>query len=297
VADVRRALVTGATGFIGSALSARLIADGWTVHAIVRATSDRSRLSPEVIAHEHDGDEGALHRIVGSAEPSVVFHLASNFIAEHRTGDVKGLVQSNLTFPTMLADAMAGAGVRALVNTGTAWQHFGGAGYDPVSLYAATKEAFEDVLAYYVSARALRVVTLKLFDTYGPNDMRRKLLRVVREAAVEGRTLEMSEARQAIDLVHVHDVVEAYLAAARRLLGGEVAGHERYGVSSGDPRPLRSVVELYASLLPGPLTVQWGVRPYREREVMTPWRASTPIPGWRPTIALEQGLAAMERER
>jgi nucleoside-diphosphate-sugar epimerase len=118
----RRALVTGGTGFIGSRLAPHLITTGWRVHAIIRPTSDRSALEsvcPEVVVHVHDGSAKSMLAIMMSANPAVVFHLASKYLSDHRPDDVESLIRSNLLFGTQLIDAMAQAGITRLVNTGT----------------------------------------------------------------------------------------------------------------------------------------------------------------------------------
>ncbi|MBA3708652.1 MAG: GDP-mannose 4,6-dehydratase, partial [Planctomycetes bacterium] len=52
-----KALITGATGFIGSRVARRLCDDGWQVHALVRAESRplSDDLTSRVVAHAHDG--------------------------------------------------------------------------------------------------------------------------------------------------------------------------------------------------------------------------------------------------
>ncbi len=291
-----RALITGGTGFIGSHLAGRLLADGWDVHIITRCAgygllhehADSYRF------HIHDGSTESMDRIVAAARPEVVFHLASLFLSEHSASQLEALITSNILFATQLADAMAAHGVRLLVNTGTSWEHYGTPPVSPVNLYAATKQAFEAILRYYVEARGLRAVSLKLFDTYGPGDPRPKLFTLLRKVAANQDVLAMSLGEQLIDLVFIDDVVEAYILAAERLLADTVKGHECYAVSSGTPLELRELVELYGRVLGTPLPIEWGGRPYRQREVMVPWNTGTTVPGWHPKVALEQGIRRME---
>ena len=188
---------------------------------------------------------------------------------------------------------MAKLGPLLLVNAGTSWQHFEGRDYSPVCLYAATKQAFQDLLAYYVEACGLRVVTLKLYDTYGPLDTRPKLLSLLRKAARTATKLQMSAGEQLVDLVYIDDIVEAFLVAGRRLLDGEVKSAEDYGISSGKLMPLREVVELYQRVTGYKVDVEWGARPYRPREVMMPW-SGLPLPGWTPRISFEEGIRRTE---
>jgi nucleoside-diphosphate-sugar epimerase len=293
----RVALVTGATGFVGSHLARRLVQDGWEVHILSRDGShlpDASEFS-QVINHIHDGSTEDMVRCVALAKPDLVFHLASLFLSQHATKDIDALIQSNVLFGNQLLEAMKVNEVSSLINTGTSWQHYNNDDYNPVCLYAATKQAFEAILEYYVQACGIKAITLELFDTYGPDDPRPKLFHLLSKTAESGETLDMSAGEQLIDLVHIDDVVEAYLIAAQRLLDRKISMHERYAVSSGSSLPLKELVQLYAEVTKQTIAVNWGARPYRHREVMLPWNRGTAIAGWVPKIALEDGLVGLNR--
>ncbi len=293
------ALMTGMTGFVGSRLARHLIAEGWVLHGIVRGGSSLAAVEailPHLTQHTHDGSMAGMEAIMQRVKPTVVFHLASLFLAQHQAADVTPLINSNLLFASQLADAMARQGVRYLVNTGTFWQHYENRSCEPVNLYAATKQAFEAILAYYVATDALRVITLKLSDTYGPQDPRKKLLHLLMHLASEGAPLAMSPGEQEIDMVHIDDVVRAFGIAADRLLSGVGQGHECFALSSGAPLSLKALVHLFEQAAGRRLPIQWGERPYRPREVMQTWRMGQPLPGWQPAIPLAAGFAQMLAE-
>lgn len=288
-----KALVTGATGYVGSKLCARLLAEGWQVEVITRSAG---RPLPEPLAgkvhlHAHDGSTQSLMDAVTTSAPDFVFHLASLFIAEHRSEQVTDLINSNVLFGTQLIEACARAGVKRFINTGTSWQHYRSDAYDPVCLYAATKQAFEDILDFYVDAFGISAITLKLFDTYGPDDPRPKLVNLLRRHAASQEPLLMSPGEQKIDLVHIDDVCNAFLQAARLLEGPNAApSHQRYAVSTGQARALREVVEAFIEATGQNLLIAWGERPYRAREVMAPTGGAI-LPGWRPQHELARGFA------
>lgn len=290
----RTALVTGVTGFIGGKLAQRILEQGWRVHAVLRESSDTSDIPAQVEIHRHDGTVGGLTQIVRSTAPDVVFHLASLYLTDHLPDQVDALIASNILFPAQLAEAMTAAGALRLVNTGTAWQHFGTADYNPVNLYAATKQACVDVLRYYHDAQKLSMVTLKLFDTYGAGDTRRKLVQLLVDAARSGEPLDMSPGEQTLDLTHVDDVVDAFLAAATLLLQAGAALNEDYLVS-GERLTVRELVATVSEAMGRDIRVNIGGRPYRPREVMMPVGASggSALPDWAPVRDIRSTLTAV----
>lgn len=286
------ALITGATGFVGSHLARRLVLEGWRVHIVSRVDSllPKAEEFAYVTNHVYDGSTECLVNCVALVKPDVVFHLASLFLSQHETKDINTLIESNLLFGNQLLEAMKVNQVANLVNTGTSWQHYNNDVYNPVCLYAATKQAFEAILEYYVQACGIKVITLKLFDTYGPDDPRPKLFHLLSAAATSGETLNMSGGEQFIDLVHIDDVTEAYLTAAQLLIECRAQQHERYAVSSGNPMPLRDLVDLYSEVIGSAINVNWGARPYRFREVMKTWTGGSNLEGWQPKYTLADGM-------
>src|SRR4051794_37471310 len=132
----RRALVTGATGFVGSALVRRLAADGWSVDALVRRPD--AVLPDGVTARVNPPGVDDLIALVAELAPSHCFHLATAFRGVHTPADIEPMIEANLGFGTALAEAAARVPDLRFVNTGTVWQHYDAAPYSPVSFYAAT---------------------------------------------------------------------------------------------------------------------------------------------------------------
>jgi len=284
-AEARRALVTGATGFVGGHLVRRLVDDGWVVDALVRDPA--ATLLPGVAIHPIPEPVDDLIGLVDEIAPQVCFHLATAFRGVHVPADIEPMVTANVGFGTALAEAVSQAGDCTFVNTGTVWQHYDARDYSPVSLYAAMKQAFTDVLRFYEEVSGLPVVTLELTDTYGPGDPRPKLLPILLRAAREGTQLQMTDGTQLIDLLHVDDAVGALLATA----DGEPGA--TYGASGGDTLNLRDLVARFESVTGLTVDAAWGVRAARPREMMRPWMVSGPPPGWAPEVTLDEGIRAL----
>ena len=290
--------MTGITGFIGHHLGERLVNDGHEVYAIVRPTSKINELSDNLRRNvkflTYDKDNTVLDIItdlcIDDRRPDVVYHLATNFMNAHKFEDIQDLIQSNITFGTELLDAMVANNVYNFVNVGTMYQHFEDADYSPVNLYAATKECFEGIIKYYAEVRNLKCIALHLFDTYGVDDNRPKIFSLLRRIADSGETLKMSPGGQLIDMVYIDDIIEAFIIAGKLLAACKYDYCDTYGVSSTKPIPLREVVKIFESVAGKKLSIEWGGRPYRAREIMVPWKSYKLLPGWTPKISLQEGI-------
>jgi nucleoside-diphosphate-sugar epimerase len=286
-------LVTGGSGFIGSNLVKRLISEEWNVHLIVRPTSEIEQLN-EVVdlihIHIYDGSIESLLEIFKLSQPDIVLHLASLFLAQHTPKDIAPMIQSNLVFATQLVEAMVVNKVYKLINTGTSWQHYENKDYSPVCLYAATKQAFEAILQFYIETTPMQVITLKLFDSYGANDPRQKLFSLLEKLADRQETFAMSPGNQKINLVYIEDILDAYCVAIDKLITGLNSSHESYAVSSNNILTLREAVSIYEEEIGCELPIAWGERSYREREVMETWNRGIPIEGWQPQVSLREGI-------
>ena len=286
------ALVTGATGFIGSRLVIRLEQEGWEVHVIVRESSKLNELidvRKKIQIHTYNGQIETLIEIVKAASPDIVFHIASLFIARHKSEEISALIDSNLKFPTQLLEAMTINNVKNFINTGTSWEYYESDEYNPVCLYAATKHAFESIIEYYVQVHELRCITLKLFDTYGVSDPRKKIISLLARVSESRECFAMSPGEQEIDLVYIDDVVDMYLLVAIEIVKMEPQ-QKYYDVTSGNSITLKELVTRFENALGKELSIKWGALPYRDREVMRSVRKMNVFPGWKPKITLDDGL-------
>ena len=146
------------------------------------------------------------------------------------------------------------------------------------------------VVRYYIEARNLKLISLCIFATYGTNDKSLRLLGLLKKISETGETLKMSPGEQLIDIVYIDDVVEAFILAGKYLAACKYDYCGTYGVSSTKPIPLRKVVEIFEDVAGKKLSIEWGGRPYRAREIMVPWHSYKLLPGWQPKIPLREGI-------
>ena len=286
-------IVTGGNGFVGSNLVDFLLSKNYIVNIICRENSDLSNLShikSKINICYYDNNIKNLIGFFKESKAEIVFHLASNFIAEHQSTQINSLVDSNISFGLHVLEAMKESGIKKMVNTGTSWQHYNNNKYSPVCLYAATKQAFEALVQFYVESENFKVINLKLFDTYGENDKRPKLINLLNKFADEQTELIMTKGEQVLNLVHVSDVCRAYYSCLQILNKDTFNSFKSYKVCNNKSYKLKDVIKLFEKVTDKKINVKWGGKPYRKREVMRLWENGDNLPNWEAKISLEEGL-------
>ena len=235
MAEARRALVTGVTGFIGGELARGLLERGWTVSGLARGES-RAKVPAGVAPVIGDlGDAASLARAVQGHD--VVFHSAALLSEPARKSDEVLWQTANVTGTVALARAALAAGVARFVQVST----IGVYGNEsrtlteetpglPDSVYHRTKLEADDALLALHRTEKLPVVILRPPITVGPGNLKTHLLKMAKLAAKDRFPTFGSDMKQRLPLVEIEDLVDALLLAADTSALGEM-----FLISSGAP--------------------------------------------------------------
>lgn len=284
-------LVTGATGFIGKEL-VRSLQKSYDIVALVRHSSDTIELENMNCKIVKFHDYADIINIFTNNNFAGVIHIASNVIIEHKSSDIGQLMDSNIIFGTYLLEASKQTDVKWFINTGTFWQNYQNEDYNPVNLYAATKEAFEKISKYYTETSSLIFSTIKLNDTFGPNDTRPKIFNLWNDISKSGETLDMSKGEQIIDISYIEDVINSYAVLIEHLNSKNVVkfNNKTFVVSNREKLTLTQLAALFENITHRQLNINWGGRAYRKREVITPYSDGEHVPGWKQRYSLKDGI-------
>lgn len=292
VSEQKRALLTGGSGYIGHRVVSGLVEAGWKVSVLTRASTDIQvfgKTTPNLQIFQNDGRADYIVDAMREARPDVVFHLAATNGSSDSSFEIAKMVETNVTLGVQLLEAMRQVECKHLVNTGTFWSYSEDGENKPINLYAATKLALEILIDYYCSVSEIRAITLNLCDVYGPSDWRPKLLNLLKTAAKTGEPLKLTPGHQKINLVHVDDVVDAFLNASTRVCDLLANEHLKFSISSDETISIRDLVRQISNILGTEVPVLFGTKPYREGEIMKPWNGIC-LPLWQPKIDLVTGL-------
>jgi CDP-paratose synthetase len=284
-------LMTGATGFIGRNLANKLIKK-YNITAIVRESSNISFLDKKIEIFRYNGNINNLINFFKYKKFDGIIHLASLFLSFHKIEDIELLIDSNIKFGTELLECAKLFNVKWFINTGTFWQHYNNEQYNPVNLYAATKEAFEVIAKYYVETSNLVFTTIKLNDTFGLNDTRKKIFNLWIDCIKNNKTLDMSKGEQIIDISYIEDVVSAYEIMIENLSKKDYKKYnlKSYVVSNKERISLKDLAKLFEEVTGKKININWGAKNYREREIMIPYNKGELVPGWQQKYTLKEAM-------
>jgi nucleoside-diphosphate-sugar epimerase len=239
-----RVLVTGASGLLGGAVAALLVARGEEVLTLQRRPSGVAGATDVATDLADPASAGAVRRALDGVE--AVVHLAAKVAL---TGPEAEYQQVNTEGTRALLTAARDAGVSRFVQVSSpSVAHSGsslvGAGADPADParargpYARTKAAAE-LVALTEDAPGFAVVAVRPHIVWGPGDT--QLVARVVDRARAGRMVVVGDGAVLIDTTYIDDAAAALVAALDHAGDPEVHGRA-FVVSSGQPRPVGELV-------------------------------------------------------
>jgi GDP-4-dehydro-6-deoxy-D-mannose reductase len=301
-----RALVTGATGFVGRYLVSALRAGGAAVFECGGPTDD-----PGAFALDLE-DPATIAAALDLARPDLVFHLAAQTFVPESFASPVATYRTNVIGTANLANAVREYArdrtMPRFVFTSSAEVYGSRPPGDmplretqipaPATPYAASKLGAEAIVMAEARGLGLDVVIARAFNHIGPGQNERFVVpsfarQLAQIAAGASPLLLVGNLNAVRDFLDVRDVVAAYLALARDGARGEI-----YNVCSGAGRTVRDVLRELIAIAGVPVEVRED--PERMRPLDVPvfvgsaqkLEAAT---GWRPEVPLSQSLRDIYR--
>jgi CDP-paratose synthetase len=279
-------LITGAGGFLGSALARRLGGMDYQVSLLVRKNTSLYRLEdmfPFKIGRcETDAE---INEFISDASPDVLIHTACCY---GRDGESPlQVIDSNIRFGAVILKAINGLDKKVcFINTGTVLSR-------DISLYALTKIQFEELGSYAanVSNKNIQFINIKLQHMYGSGDDASKFTSYVINACKNNvPTLPLTLGEQKRDFIYIDDVVDAYV----KIIEGATNLNEveQIDLGSGIAPRLRDFVEAAHKLTNSKTVLLFGQIPYRENDEMCLVANLDSLKklGWIPRFDIEAGI-------
>ncbi len=303
-------VVTGASGFIGSHLTERLVREGARVRAYVHYRSsanlsnleflDRDVLRSIEIVKGDVTDPFSVKKAVQGAD--TVFHLAALIGIPYSYHAPQSYVNTNVIGTLNVMQAALEAGVRRVVHTSTS-ETYGTALYTPIdenhplqgqSPYSASKIGADKIAESFYLSFGVPVVTLRPFNTFGPRQSARAIIpAIIAQVVSNSPSIKLGTLSTVRDFTYVEDTVHGFLRAGH----AENAPGQTINLGTGKAVSIEDLLNMVLKITgknPKVIHDETRVRPEKS-EVMkllsNPGLAKKVL-DWEPTQTLEQGLRA-----
>jgi NAD dependent epimerase/dehydratase len=302
----KKALVTGADGFIGSHLVELLVERGYEVKALSQYNSfnfwgwleDIECLNKiEVVC----GDVRDPHFCKSiTKDVDVVFHLAALIAIPFSYVAPDSYVSTNVTGTLNICQAALENGVKRVIHTSTS-EVYGTAQYVPIneehplqaqSPYSASKIGADAIAMSYFNSFGLPMTIARPFNTYGPRQSARAVIpTIITQIANGAKEIKLGDVSPTRDFNYVSDTCRGFVALAEsdQVIGKTINIGSNYEISVGDT--LNLIKEIMGSQVVF-VTEKQRIRPGKS-EVFRLWCDNSQIEklaGFKPEISIEKGL-------
>jgi UDP-glucose 4-epimerase len=297
---LKRAIITGATGFVGANLARHLLDAGCQVHLLVRPQYASWRIEDirtDVQIHVLDLlDTASLECVLKDVRPDWIFHLAV-YGAYSAQRELPQMIATNISATANLLHVCLDIGFEAFINTGSSSEYglkesapAEDEYIDPNSYYACTKATVTHLCRHLARERGAHITTLRLYSAYGPYEDPQRLLPKLALCGMRRRLPPLVAPATARDFVYVEDVCRAYMLAVTQ---PQTEHGAIYNVGTGVQTTLEEAVRQVREICQIAELPQWGSMANRQWDAQT-WVADNSkiksVLGWEPECDFAEGF-------
>lgn len=292
-----KVLLTGITGFVGQNLMPMLL-DRCSRDSFMTMNLDikeAEKKYPTSLYSNFVHVEISDFKAVEVFNPDVVIHLATVTTACNNTEIIVPMLKANVEFGVLLLDALTRCpSMKLFVNTGSfAEFRYGNGDFDAAYLYTASKTAFRSFVDYYSHLCGYKYITAIPYSVYGGKMTVKRLMDYIKESMDAKNPVDMTLGEQVLDFIHVDDIAGFFthvLLNLDKVLS--VPNATDFHLGTGRGTSIRELAEIIESKYGKKCNINWGGRPYRERDIMyavAPIAKNMPLIGWQASISLQKG--------
>jgi nucleoside-diphosphate-sugar epimerase len=295
----KKVLITGAYGFIGSHLVSPLLDEGAEVSVLVREHSNPWRLKEKlhhVCVYKGDvADSLRVSQIVHTIKPDFIFHLAA-YGVDRMNKQIQQAIKTNIIGTVNIIEAAIAANCEKVINLGSSLEY----GYsdqklsedmrlNPLDIYGSTKAA-STILAHQIAkAGNLKLVTIRLFNTFGEKEAPQKLFSYVILQLLKDKEVKLSSGEQYRDYLYIENYIDGLILAAKN----KNVQNDILNMGSGQALPIKFYVQKLFQLIDPEKKPLFGTISYTENDRMLAEPDIQKVKDtlkWQQRISLEEGM-------
>lgn len=297
-----RLLLTGITGFVGQNLMPMLIEQYPDIKILTLNTDVKEaeeKYPYKQCKHVWTTDFDKVIKF----NPEIVMHLATVTTPRNDTEIIKPMIAANIEFGVLLLDALTHCdALKLFINTGSFAEYsFGPSKINDAYLYTATKSAFRYFCDYYSQLSGFKYITVVPYTIYGGKSTVKRLMDYILESMDSEEPVDMTAGEQILDFTHVSDLAGFYnYIISNKDRFYNIDNGEEFHIGTGKGSTIRDLVTIIENVYGKKCNINWGGRPYRDRDTMqavAPIAKNISLVGWRAKIYLLSGVEMMKQNK
>lgn len=267
---IKKAIITGPTGAIGSALIDELIKNGVYVYAIIRPNSPRkNNILKNPLVEIVDCDISDYQSLHGKLCSDAFFHLAWEKTTVSGRDDVDAQLK-NVSYALDAVRLAKASGCKVFVGAGSQAEYGVkdcklkvDTAVNPSSAYGIAKYTAGKMTENLCNKYGIRHCWVRILSIYGKNDGANTLMSYLINSFKNGVAPDLTACEQIWDYLHSEDAGRAFRLIAERGKGGKV-----YPLGGGEPKPLREYVESVRNVVNPNCAINFGAKEYYPHQPM-----------------------------
>lgn len=295
---MKRAIVTGVTGVVGSAIARALLSHGVEVYGVCRPNSSRIKNAEEIKGmHVIECDASDYEKLSDKiAEPCDAFYYLTWLGTQSNDNRADMYCQvDNIKYALDSVNAAEKCGCKVFIGAGSQAEYGckneplrPDTECNPVSGYGMAKLCAGQMTRSLCEQKGIRHIWTRIVSTYGPNDREKCLVPYVINMLKNGDKPLLTPCDQIWDYIYADDEGEAFYAIAEKGRAGAI-----YVLGSGEARPLSEYVEIIRNEINPNIEIGFGEREYNPDQMMylqadiSSLKTDT---GWEPRFSFRDGI-------
>ena len=212
-------LLTGTSGFIGYNFLEFIISKNYYVIDVLRV-GNKNNIKLKKLRKKYPNkyktiffkeNQQLQKKIIKIKKIDYFINFATSYKNNHVYNDIFTLINSNVLFPTLIYDLIYKR-VKKIINFGSMMQYKNDKNLTSKNLYAATKNAFEMINNFYLSKKSgTKFYNLKLYESYGENDNRKKLIPTIIKNYQLNKVTKILSKKLELNIIHINDIIKAIM--------------------------------------------------------------------------------------
>jgi CDP-3, 6-dideoxy-D-glycero-L-glycero-4-hexulose-4-reductase len=220
-------LITGSTGFVGSNIINLLLKKNVYIYDILRNKNKKNSKIEELKNNKNYSPIffqkfNELEIKLKKIKVDIVINCATYYTGKNDIKNIENLVQTNIIFCSIILEILKNK-IKKFINFGSMMEYSQGKNFSPKNFYAITKYSFQKIEEFYkIDNKNIKFYNLKLYETYGDNDVRKKIIPTIIKSYSKNKIIKIVSKNLKMNFVHIESLMRAiYMIIFNEIKEGE----------------------------------------------------------------------------